>query len=101
MRAVSYSDVLTLAQGLRAVPEAARVALCRRVFFEAITADRYVRRLRKLHPHWGNGTLSAAASRRERAAVAVFDDADFCQCFEIILAQLRKRPRVAAAYLPD
>lgn len=93
MRTVLISDIRALAAVLLAVPEAARQTLCRRVVGQAEWSDRYMRRCGRPHPDWGNGTLLDAAARFEQVRGKGFEDSGYCACFEIALAQLRKRPR--------
>ena len=75
------------------VPPGRRELLSRMLVREADCADRFVRRLGKLHPLWGNGTLYGAASRRALAPEVSFDDPEYCRCLVLILAQLGHRPR--------
>lgn len=93
MRPLLLSDVTAAARALLAVPEVGRHALCARLLREADWADRYARRLGKVHPLWGNGTLKAAAFRRVLAAESTFDDLAYCSCFELVLTCLADRLR--------
>ncbi len=91
MRAVLLSDVRTAARALRAVPAPQRAALCARLFLEADWADRHTRRLGRVHPLWGNGTLLAAAGARRLAPPGRFDDAEDCACFQMVVTALLEK----------
>lgn len=93
MRPVRYSDVSALTATLLAAPKEARSDVCAQVLREVDLADRYVRALGTLHPLWGNGTLSSAAAKHPQNTSGCFDDAEFCACFEMVLAHLKLRPR--------
>jgi hypothetical protein len=91
MRAVLHSDLVAAARALLAVPPQARGALCRHLLEKADWADRYVRRLRRVHPEWGNGTLADAARRVGLAAEPSFSDRTYRACFLIVLGQMASR----------
>ncbi|NNE53829.1 MAG: hypothetical protein HKN30_15670 [Sulfitobacter sp.] len=63
MRPVLISDLRAVMRVLVAAIPEDRARLCRRIVREAELADRYTRRLGRVHPQWGNGTLMAAAAR--------------------------------------
>jgi len=88
MRTVRYSDVSAAARVMLATPPAFRALVCHRMIREAEFADRYVRRLGRLHPAWGNGTLLAAARRRRLAQEPSFSDREYCVCFQHVLNAL-------------
>lgn len=96
MRAVLMSDVIALARVLKGVEPEARAELCRKVMWEADVSARYTRRLGKVHPKWGDGTLAGAAASHPQTGVGCLDDADTALCFETVLKQLRVRPRAFA-----
>ena len=91
MRPILHSDVRAAARAVLAVSPAARDLFCARLIREADWADRFVRRIGKCHPFWGNGTLSAAASAHGLSAERTFDDPEYCSAFELVLAQLAAR----------
>ena len=91
MRSVHYSDVSAAARALLRLPEEAREAQCAQMMTHADWADRFVGRLGKLHPLWGNGTLGDVACSKGLAAEPSFGNRDYCCCFEIVLRQLRQR----------
>ena len=88
MRPILHSDVIAAARAVLAAPEALRANICARLLQEADWADRFTRRLGKPHPHWGNGTLLAAAQRYKQAVEPTFDDPAYCFAFEMVMSQL-------------
>lgn len=93
MRRVLFSDVSAAARVLVMVPAASRERLCMHLFEQADWADRFVRRLGRLHPTWGNGTLRDAAMQYRSAPAPGFDNMVFCACFELVLHQLCRRKK--------
>lgn len=91
MRPVLYCDVSAAARVLMRVPQAHREERCAGMIERAQVADRFVKRLGRIHPVWGNGTLLAVARRHPIGPEPSFDDAAFCDCFEMVLKQLRLR----------
>ena len=87
MRPLLWSDLRALARALLMVPKGARAALCAQVLREADAADRYVQRMGRDHPTWGNGTLLAAAARLPMAAEPALSDPDYCACCLLVLQQ--------------
>ena len=61
MRAVGLADIELAVRVLLAVPEAQRPALMAELLSRADTADRYRKRLGRMHPAFGSGTLASAA----------------------------------------
>ncbi len=88
MRPVLHGDVSNAARALLNVPRAMRHDLCARLIREAEAADLHVRNSGALHPVWGNGSLMSAARKRMLADEPTFDDADYCECFEMVLRGL-------------
>lgn len=95
MRTVFYSDVSAAARVLLGTPPAFRAQVCIRMLREAEVADRFMRRLGKLHPKWGNGTLLATARRRHLNAEPSFDNPEYCDCFRHVLLALHGHPSVS------
>lgn len=91
MRAVLLSDIREAARALRAAPAPRRVALCARLLREADWADRHTRRLGRVHPLWGNGTLLGAARARRLAPVGRFDDPEYCACFQMVVTAVLEK----------
>ncbi|KIC22639.1 DUF7742 family protein [Leisingera sp. ANG-Vp] len=76
-------DVSAAARALLAVPAGARNALCRRIFGGAAEALAYG----KLHPRWGDGSLSAAARGYRLADEPFLDDPEYLACTRLVLRQ--------------
>lgn len=91
MRPVMLSDVRAVARALLAVPDDARPALCARIIAKADAADRYCRRLDRIHPKWGNGTLLAAAQSGPVAREPVAGDPAYCEAVCLVFEALRRR----------
>lgn len=88
MRTVSYSDLTVAARALLSVPPSERPKLCSRILCEADWADRYVRKLGRRHPAWGNGTVVAAANSRALAPERSVSDPEYRDCLMIVLQGL-------------
>jgi hypothetical protein len=91
MRPVLHGDVANAARALLHVPRGARRELCTRMIREAEAADIHARRVGRLHPLWGNGSLMSAARKRVLADEPGFDDLEYCGCFEMVLRALINR----------
>lgn len=91
MRPVLPGDVSNAARALLCVPRGMRAGLCARMIGEAEAADEYARRMGRLHPLWGNGSLMSAARKRMLADEPTFDDVEYCECFEQVLRGLIER----------
>ncbi len=63
MRAVQLADIEVATRALLHCPAATRPALIATLIAQAKTADSYRKRMGKLHPRWGSGTLMSAAAR--------------------------------------
>lgn len=61
MRHIGIADLYHAARAVQAVPPSKRERFCRELLWRAHVADKYVKRLGKLHPEWGDGSLRAAA----------------------------------------
>lgn len=88
MRPILHGDVANAARALLSVPSSHRKELCQRMIVQAERADRFVRKVGRMHPFWGNGSLMAVARRRPLVDDPGFDDPDYCQCFEMVLRGL-------------
>ncbi|MFK7834893.1 MAG: hypothetical protein AB8B60_01620 [Sulfitobacter sp.] len=93
MRTVYFSDLRAAGRVLLACSASVRQAKCKELLQQADIADRVTRNTGKLHPKWGNGTLYDAAVRQGVALEPSLDDPDYALCLEIVLRQLRQRPR--------
>ncbi|MFW8593254.1 hypothetical protein [Cribrihabitans neustonicus] len=85
------SDCAAVARALLAAPVAARPALCRRIFAGAAEAAVHMACHRRLHPRWGDGSLSAAARRFRLADEPFLDDPEFLSCTRLVLTALAAR----------
>ena len=94
MRAIFHSDVMALARVLAQVPEPRRARLCERLIEQTDCADRYMRRLGKPHPDWGNGTLLSRVCSLPMAQVTTLGGTGYSRCLEQVLNTLNRR-RVA------
>ncbi|KIC29613.1 DUF7742 family protein [Leisingera sp. ANG-M6] len=88
IRPVLPGDVSAVARALLAVPESARLALCRRIFGGAAEAAAHCCLLGRLHPLWGDGSLSAAARRYALADEPFLDDPAYLDCTRLVLREL-------------
>lgn len=96
MRPVLYLDVAAAARALLPLPPGERDRVCRLILRDADWADRYTRRLKRMHPGWGNGTLLAAARQWPLAAESTFDDPAYRACFALVLGHLDRRANSSA-----
>lgn len=60
----------------------------RQILEQASIADLHFKRLKRGHPVWGNGSLVAAALRREMAPEPFLDDQEYCSCFVVVFEEL-------------
>jgi hypothetical protein len=88
MRPVLHGDVSNAARALLYAPRIVRKDLCARMIEEAEAADIFAQQRGRLHPLWGNGSLMSAARKRMLADEPSFDNADYCECFEMVLRGL-------------
>ncbi|KMK67700.1 hypothetical protein [Puniceibacterium sp. IMCC21224] len=91
MRPVLFGDMVSATRALLCAPVGRRWLLARSMLDEADAADRYLRRLGRAHPRWGNGTLMARASRLPLAPEPGFQNADYVECLILMLEALRRR----------
>lgn len=68
MRGLAQSDITIVARLLIGLPEVAWEQSIRDLLDRAHAADLYRKRLGRLHPLWGNGTLAGAAQLVDRRA---------------------------------
>jgi hypothetical protein len=64
MRQVRLPDLHHAALAILTVEPHNRAQLCKELVWQAHVADKYVKRLRRLHPYWGDGSLRAVAMER-------------------------------------
>ncbi|WP_291731669.1 hypothetical protein [Leisingera sp. F5] len=95
MHPVLPGDVSAVARALLAVRDADRQRLCRRIFGGASEAAAYAGLTGRLHPRWGDGSLSAAARRFDLAAEPFLDDPIYLNCSRLVLRELARHLRIA------
>lgn len=91
MRPVLAGDVFALAQLLRTKRVSNRSGFCRQILSEADHADKYRKRLGRLHGDWGNGSLMGRAlteKKVDRRCCADFQSEEFCANLSIVLEEL-------------
>ncbi len=91
IRAPRLSDVAAAARACLAVAPPRRSWLMARMLAEAAAADAHRRATGRVHPRWGDGTLSAAALRRPHLREPPLSDAAFRACLAIALTQIGRR----------
>ncbi|MCD1624481.1 MAG: DUF7742 family protein [Paracoccaceae bacterium] len=91
MQRVMHGDLTALARHLLTVPPAQRWAACRSLITQADAADRYRKRFGRAHPHWGNGTLMAAARRAPLPTEPPLNDPAYASCLILALTALSQR----------
>ena len=96
MRAVLDGDLITLARAVMLWPEEHRVERLHRLFDQVHAADRYCKRLRRVHPCWGNGAILSMALRMPRARAGPGDprylSALCCVCAGLATWQSIRQP---------
>ena len=88
MRAVQLADVEIAARALMIVPCEDRKSLIERLLWQADTADRYRKRLRRPHGEFGTGTLMSAAMQCPLAPRPVRLTADVAHAFSTVINAL-------------
>lgn len=91
MRPLLPGDLIAAARVLLAVPEAERPVAIRRMIAEAEIADRYRKRLGRGHRLYGNGSLMAAAMRRQLLPEPFLGDPDYLDCLATVIRALSER----------
>ena len=69
MRQVDVTDLHHAARAVAAVERADRARFAAILCWRAHVADKHVKRLRKPHPEWGDGSLRAAALAHPQVAM--------------------------------
>jgi len=98
MRPVLPGDVRAAALALMAVPRQERMAAFEAILSRAKAADRYRKRLGRVHPAWGDGTLAAAAGPGADEPLA--DDPTYLDATMHVLTRLAHRRGIAPPALP-
>lgn len=81
-------DLYHAARAVQAVPREYREAACLDLLWRAHVADKYLKRLRKVHPLWGDGSLRAAALAGFESVESRTISPDMLDCFAIVLRAL-------------
>lgn len=88
-----HVDAVAAARVLRGAPLRQRAFILRRMLREAERANDWKGVWRRPHPMWGDGSLLAAALRRQPAPEPVLVDAEYCRCLALVYAALGARCR--------
>jgi len=91
MQRVMNGDLTSVARHLLTLPSAQRWAACVQLITQADAADRYRKRFGRAHPHWGNGTLMAAARRVPLPTEPALNDPAYANCLIMVLTALSHR----------
>ncbi len=91
MRQAGLSDLHHAARALLSVPHNARAGFCAELLWQAHVADKYVKRLRRLHPQWGDGSLRAAALPYSSVVEVPPHTAVLWPCMAVVLDALTTR----------
>lgn len=85
MRPVMHGDVVAAARVLYAQPREIREAVVARLLDETRWADAYRKRVGRVHPLWGDGSLMVAALMRRPPDEPSLSDSDYCACLSTVL----------------
>lgn len=91
MRRVGLMDLYHAARAVEAAPLQGREAVCRDLLCRAHVADKYLKRLGKTHPLWGDGSLRGAALAGRREIEHQSMSVDFRACLALVLEVLAER----------
>lgn len=91
MRPVLVGDVFSLAARLAQFPQADRHDHCLRLLQETEAADKYRKKLGRIHPLWGNGSLMGrvGCGAYSCASGPAFQSEEFCACVGEVLVCLQ------------
>ncbi len=84
-------DLHHAARAVQVVAPPLRAGFCNRLLERAHAADKYVKRLRKLHPAWGDGSLRAASLAYPCGSDSGPDSPSLRECYLIVLLALERR----------
>jgi len=85
MRPILPTDLDIAARVLMTIPKIERRAFVARLIAQADVADRYRKRLGRAHPHYGSGSLMAAALRHDHQAPTRHCNDLYCACLAEVL----------------
>lgn len=86
MRPVLLGDMVAAARCLAAYPACRRAAETRALFSRAQVADKVMKRLRRPHARWGNGSLMAVVTGLPKRAEPFTSDPDFMDALLHVLS---------------
>lgn len=94
MRGLTHGDVVAAASLLRIRPRETWDATIDRLLDQAHAADAYRKRLGRIHPRWGNGSLmSAVLCETTVWPEQRLSDTDYVEALAAVLLALVHRPR--------
>uniref|UniRef100_UPI004038AAAC DUF7742 family protein n=1 Tax=Yoonia phaeophyticola TaxID=3137369 RepID=UPI004038AAAC len=88
VRAVQLADIEAAARALLVVPAHERAALATKICQRAQAADKYRRRLGRVHPDFGTGSILSAAARFRQAPRPDRICSDYLGCFAQVCTHL-------------
>lgn len=91
MRKVGLSDLHHAARAVQTVHTGAGAALSQQLLWHAHVADKYVKRLHRLHPAWGDGSLRAAALAHLKHHGPLKQPPDYCLSMAVVLTALARQ----------
>jgi len=97
MRAVGITDLHHAALAVLAVAGPKRAQFSIDLLWRAHVADKYVKKLRKIHPLWGDGSLRAAALQAAKTPQNNLYHRDYSAAMAVVLRAIAQR---RAARLP-
>lgn len=86
-------DLHHVAQVVQGVPPEAREATCLHLMWCAHVADKYLKKIGKVHPLWGDGSLRSVALADSKGAVRPDLSHDMLDCFALVSKVLAARGR--------
>lgn len=89
MRAIHLTDLNLAVRTLLAVPMRDQVALMKRLLVMARTADKFRKRIGRVHLVFGNGSLGAACQRFPKVPMPDRCDHTYLDCLQIVVTELR------------
>ena len=91
MRRVMHGDLVAAARALLPVPPTQRAAQIARWLAEAHAADRYFRRLGRVHRHWGDGSLRTRVLGVPLPPEPALNQPNYLHCLSCVLNALARR----------
>jgi hypothetical protein len=91
MRQVMLGDLIAVASCILSAPQHQREGRIEDLFHRAHIADKVMKRLRRPHLAWGNGSLMTIANCNAPLAEPFLSDLEFVDAFSRVLAYQRRR----------